>query len=33
MDDPEEVARAKAFIDRVAERALAMEERCTGLPI
>ena len=30
MDDAEEVARAKAFIDRVAERALAMEGTCTG---
>ena len=30
MEDAEEVARAKAFIDRVAERALAMEGTCTG---
>jgi D-lactate dehydrogenase (cytochrome) len=30
MDDPDEVARAKAFIDRVAVRALAMEGTCTG---
>jgi D-lactate dehydrogenase (cytochrome) len=30
MDDPEEVARAKGFIDRVAQRALAMEGTCTG---
>ena len=30
MDDPAEVARAKAFIDRIAERALAMEGTCTG---
>jgi D-lactate dehydrogenase (cytochrome) len=30
MDDAEEVARAKAFIARVAERALAMEGTCTG---
>ena len=30
MDDAEEVARAKAFIDRLAERALAMEGTCTG---
>ncbi len=30
MDDPAEVARAKAFVDRVAERALAMEGTCTG---
>jgi D-lactate dehydrogenase (cytochrome) len=30
MDDPEEVARARALVDRVAERALAMEGTCTG---
>jgi D-lactate dehydrogenase (cytochrome) len=30
MDDPAEVARAKAFIHRVAERSLAMEGTCTG---
>jgi D-lactate dehydrogenase (cytochrome) len=30
MDDPNEVARAKAFMDRLAERALAMEGTCTG---
>jgi D-lactate dehydrogenase (cytochrome) len=30
MDDPREVAAAKAFIERVAERALAMEGTCTG---
>jgi D-lactate dehydrogenase (cytochrome) len=30
MDDAEEVTRAKAFIERVAERALAMEGTCTG---
>jgi D-lactate dehydrogenase (cytochrome) len=30
MDDADEVARAKAFIERVAERALAMEGTCTG---
>jgi D-lactate dehydrogenase (cytochrome) len=30
MDDPAEVARAKAFIDRITERALAMEGTCTG---
>ena len=30
MDDADEVARAKAFIDRIAERALAMEGTCTG---
>jgi D-lactate dehydrogenase (cytochrome) len=30
MDDADEVARAKAFIERIAERALAMEGTCTG---
>ena len=30
MEDPEEVAAAKAFVDRVADRALAMEGTCTG---
>jgi D-lactate dehydrogenase (cytochrome) len=30
MDDANEVARAKTFIERVAERALAMEGTCTG---
>lgn len=30
MDDPAEVAAAKAFIERVAERALTMEGTCTG---
>lgn len=30
MEDAEEVSRAKAFIERVAERALAMEGTCTG---
>ena len=30
MDDPDEVSRTKAFIDRVTERALAMEGTCTG---
>ncbi len=30
MDDPDEVARAKAFMERVAERALRMEGTCTG---
>ena len=30
MDDADEVERAKAFIDRLAERALAMEGTCTG---
>ena len=30
MDDPAEVERARAFVDRVAVRALAMEGTCTG---
>ena len=30
MDDPDEVARCEAFIDRLVERALAMEGTCTG---
>jgi D-lactate dehydrogenase (cytochrome) len=30
MDDIHEVSRAKAFIDRIAKRALAMEGTCTG---
>ena len=30
MDDAAEVARAKAFIERLVERALAMEGTCTG---
>jgi D-lactate dehydrogenase (cytochrome) len=30
MDDPDEVSRTKAFIDRLTERALAMEGTCTG---
>jgi D-lactate dehydrogenase (cytochrome) len=30
MDDPEEVRGAEAFLERVAERALAMEGTCTG---
>ena len=30
MEDPAEVAAAKAFIDRLAQRALAMEGTCTG---
>ena len=30
MDDPREVANAAAFMDRLAERALAMEGTCTG---
>ena len=30
MDDPAEVATAKAFMERLVERALAMEGTCTG---
>jgi len=30
MDNPAEVVRAKAFIERLAERALVMEGTCTG---
>ncbi len=30
MDDADEIARAKAFVSRLAERALAMEGTCTG---
>ena len=30
MDDPDEIARAEAFIERLVERALAMEGTCTG---
>jgi D-lactate dehydrogenase (cytochrome) len=30
MEDTEEVARARAFIERLAERSLAMEGTCTG---
>jgi D-lactate dehydrogenase (cytochrome) len=30
MEDTDEVARAKAFVSRLAERALAMEGTCTG---
>ena len=30
MDDPQEVTIAKAFMERVAERALAMEGTCSG---
>jgi D-lactate dehydrogenase (cytochrome) len=30
MDDAREIARAKGFIDRVAERAIAMDGTCTG---
>jgi D-lactate dehydrogenase (cytochrome) len=30
LDDIHEVSRAKAFIDRMAKRALAMEGTCTG---
>jgi D-lactate dehydrogenase (cytochrome) len=30
MDNADEVDRAKSFIDRLAERALAMDGTCTG---
>ncbi|PLX32825.1 MAG: FAD-binding oxidoreductase [Hyphomicrobiales bacterium] len=30
MDDPQDVARGKAFLDRLAARAIAMEGTCTG---
>jgi D-lactate dehydrogenase (cytochrome) len=30
MDDPDEVARAKGFLERLVHRALAMEGTCTG---
>jgi D-lactate dehydrogenase (cytochrome) len=30
MDDPHDIARAKSFIERTSERALAMEGTCTG---
>jgi D-lactate dehydrogenase (cytochrome) len=30
MDDADEVARARAFIDRLAKRCLAMDGTCTG---
>ena len=30
MDDPEEIARAEAFLERLVRRALAMEGTCTG---
>ena len=30
MDDPNEVANAEAFMERIAERALAMDGTCTG---
>lgn len=30
MDDSDEVARAKAFVERLAERALTMDGTCTG---
>ena len=30
MDDPDEVARSKAFLERIAERSLAMDGTCTG---
>jgi D-lactate dehydrogenase (cytochrome) len=30
MDDPEEIAKVEGFLDRLVERALAMEGTCTG---
>jgi D-lactate dehydrogenase (cytochrome) len=30
MDDPDEVARARSFVERLADRSLAMEGTCTG---
>jgi D-lactate dehydrogenase (cytochrome) len=30
MDDPDEVARTKALLERIAERSLAMDGTCTG---
>ena len=30
MEDPDEVARSKAFLERIAERSLAMDGTCTG---
>jgi D-lactate dehydrogenase (cytochrome) len=30
MEDPAEVAAAKGFVERLVERALAMEGTCTG---
>ena len=30
MDDPEEIERGRAFVERLVERALAMEGTCTG---
>jgi D-lactate dehydrogenase (cytochrome) len=30
MDDPDEVARARAYVERLSERALAMEGTCSG---
>jgi D-lactate dehydrogenase (cytochrome) len=30
IDDADEVARTKAYIERLTERALAMEGTCTG---
>ena len=30
MDDPDEVRRAKAFLERLVERSLAMDGTCTG---
>jgi D-lactate dehydrogenase (cytochrome) len=30
MDDPDEIARGQAFVERLVDRALAMEGTCTG---
>jgi D-lactate dehydrogenase (cytochrome) len=30
MDDPDEVERARAFVDRLVKRSLSMEGTCTG---
>jgi len=30
MDDDEEISRAKALIERLSERAIAMDGTCTG---
>jgi D-lactate dehydrogenase (cytochrome) len=30
MDDPEEIAAVEAFVERLVDRALAMEGTCTG---
>jgi D-lactate dehydrogenase (cytochrome) len=30
MNDPDEIERAEAFVERLVQRALAMEGTCTG---